>query len=111
MPVHVEERPANTGVFPARDHFPLGRLCGVIDGEPEPASAARPFGLTRAQPPREVGQLNPDDLSYNDDAQVGLIREGDRMIKLAKHSTGQTNTQTNNDGHQGYDSDTDHTED
>ncbi len=107
MPV----QPDNTRVFPARDHFPLGRRFGVVDIKPEPASRVRPFGLTLGRAARSVADLNPADIGYDPDAQVGLVRDGDRMVRMAKHSTGQTNTQTNNDGHQGYDSDTDHTED
>lgn len=111
MPVQLDERPANAGTFPTQDHFPLGRPYGLVDAEPEPASTARPFGLTLAQPPRQVERLNISEFGYDEQAQVGLVREGGRMIRLAKHSTGQTNTQTNNDGHKGLDSDTDHTED
>lgn len=67
MPVDVDERPANAGTFPAQDHFPLGRRFGLVDVEPEPASAVRPFGLTLAQPPQWIERLNPDEFGYDSD--------------------------------------------
>jgi hypothetical protein len=69
-------RLVNTGLFPPSDHFPLGRAYGQVDTTPEPASAVRPFGLTLAMPARIVNYVDPTELGYDEDAQVGLIRDG-----------------------------------
>jgi putative ATP-grasp target RiPP len=101
-------------VFPQSDQFPLGRPYGAVPGEPEPASAARPFGLAataRRVRPDNVARLDPGDLGYDDEAQIGLIRDGEQMVPLAKHTNGQTKTVTHNDGHGGNDSDSDYRED
>ncbi len=111
MPVELPKCPTGAALFPSSDHFPLGRAYGRMDTTAQPASAVRPFGLTLAVPPRRVTRLNPADLSYDEDEQVGLIRDGDELVRMGRHSDGQTNTQTNNDGHGGLDSDTDWRED
>ncbi|TCP57052.1 putative ATP-grasp target RiPP [Tamaricihabitans halophyticus] len=105
-----EGRPGSV-VFPASDQFPLGRAYGRVDSTGEPASTARPFGLTLGVRPKRVDRLNLAELSYDEEAQVGLLRHGGELVRLGRHTDGQTNTQTNSDGHQGYDSDTDHRED
>ena len=81
MPVQQHERQTGSGVFPSSDHFPLGRRFGMVDTTPEPASAVRPFGLTLGTRPRQVTPLNPADIGYDEDAQVGLIRD-DRLAGL-----------------------------
>lgn len=107
-------RPAPaTGAFPSSDHFPLGRPYGAVHPVPEPPSPVRPFGLTLAVPPKTVTTVNPAEISYDEDAQVGLVRDGDVFVPLSKHTDGQTNTIT--DGGDGQtssqDSDTDQRED
>jgi putative ATP-grasp target RiPP len=97
-------------LFPASDHFPLGRAYGCVQATPCPASGVRPFGLTLAVAPSAV-RFDPGELGYDDVRQIGLIRDGREMVPLARHTDGQTNTQTNADGHGGYDSDTDWRED
>jgi len=101
------------GIFPASDHFPLGRAYGCINTTPEPASAVRPFGLTLAVPPSTVTRVDSADLGYDEDAQIGLIRDGTDMVPLAKHTDGQTSTVTQGGDGQttNRDSDTDHRED
>ncbi|MFD2419606.1 putative ATP-grasp-modified RiPP [Amycolatopsis pigmentata] len=85
---------------------------GEVQATPEPATEVRPFGLRPAVPPRVISSLDIDSLGYDDEAQVGLVRcDGAGMVPLARHTDGQTNTQTDADGHQGNDSDTDHRED
>jgi putative ATP-grasp target RiPP len=98
-------------LFSRSDQVPLGRAYGAVESTPQPPSGVRPFGLTMAVLPRTVAQLNPAELGYDEEAQVGLIRDGGTMVPLSRHTDGQTNTATNNDGHQGVDSDTDHRED
>jgi hypothetical protein len=61
--------------------------------------------------PRKNIRFNPDELGYDEVGQVGLIREGDVMVPMSKHTDGKTKTQTNADGHGGRDSDTDFRED
>lgn len=106
-------RLVNAGLFPPSDHFPLGRAYGQVDTTPEPASAARPFGLTLAVPARVVHYVDPTELGYDEDAQVGLIRDGADMVPLSKHTDGQTKTVTQGGDGQttNKDSDTDHRED
>ncbi|MGH3773290.1 MAG: putative ATP-grasp-modified RiPP [Pseudonocardiaceae bacterium] len=103
----------SVGVFPSSDHFPLGRPYGRIETTPQPASAVRPFGLTLAVAPSAVTRVDPAELGYDEDTQVGLIRDGADMVPLSKHTDGQTNTITQGgDGQKtNKDSDTDHRED
>lgn len=99
--------------FARADHFPLGTVLGRADAVPEPPTARRPFGLTRAEPPRATVAVDATSIDYDEDQQIGLIcdqRSGD-VVPLARHTDGQTGTVTNSDGHQGRDSDTDHRED
>ena len=107
MPMELSERQSGAILFPSSDHFPLGRPYGRVDMAPEPASPARPFGLMLAVPLRTTVRLNPGDLVYDEEEQVGLIRTGDGLVRMDRHTDGQTNTRTNNDGHGGLDSDTD----
>lgn len=105
--------PVNGGVFPSSDHFPLGRAYGRIDTTPQPASVVCPFGLTLAVPAHTVSRVDPAELGYDEDAQVGLIRDGAEMMPLSKHTDGQTNTVTQGGDGQttNKDSDTDYRED
>lgn len=103
--------PTRAGMFPASDHFPLGRPYGRIDTTPAPPSGVRPFGLTLAVAPRLNIRFDPGELGYDNARQIGLIRDGGDMVPLSKHTDGTTSTQTNADGHGGRDLDTDHRED
>lgn len=99
--------------FARDDHFPLGTVLGRTDAVPEPPTACRPFGLRWAVPPRTTASIDASRIDYDEDRQIGLIRDrrsGD-VVALARHTDGQTGTVTNSDGHQGRDSDTDHRED
>lgn len=113
MPVSRHDDSPGIGLFPLSDHFPLGRAYGVVDTVLEPASPVRPFGLTTAVAPHTVTIVNPAELGYDEDAQVGLIRDGDALVPLSKHTDGQTNTVTQGGDGQSTntDSDTDHRED
>lgn len=99
--------------FPPSDHFPMGRPFGAVEAVPEPPSPVRPFGLTLAVPANAVSTVNPAEISYDEVAQTGLVRDGESLVPLSKHTDGQTNTVT--DGGDGQnsnrDSDTDHRED
>jgi hypothetical protein len=79
MPEQPRKKLVGAGVFPAADHFPLGRAYGRVDTVPEPASAVRLFGLTLAVSPNSVTCVDPAKLSYDEDRQVGLIRDGADM--------------------------------
>lgn len=113
MPADGRDGAPYVGLFPLSDHFPLGRAYGVVDAVLEPASPVRPFGLTTAVMPHTVTILNPAELGYDEDAQIGLIRDGEAMVPLSRHTDGQTNTVTQGGDGQGTnaDSDTDHRED
>lgn len=106
-------RSVKVGVFPSSNHFPLGRAYGQVDTKPEPATVARPFGLTLAVPASTVHRVDPAELGYDEDAQVGLIRDGGEMAPLSRHTDGQTNTVTQGGDGQttNKDSDTDYRED
>jgi putative ATP-grasp target RiPP len=107
------DHPVNLGLFPLSDHFPLGRAYGRNDTKPEPASAVRPFGLTLTVPARAVHRIDPVELGYDEDVQIGLIYNGTNMVPLSKRADGQTSTVTQGDDGQttNKDSDTDHRED
>lgn len=111
MPAEPREHMTGAALFPASDHFPLGRAYGRVDGTPAPASEVRPFGLTLATQPRTNIGFNPAVLGYDSTRQIGLIRDGEEMVPFSRHTDGTTNTQTNSDGHGGVDSDTDYRED
>lgn len=106
-------RPVSVGVFSSSDHFPLGRAYGRIDTTPQPVSVVCPFGLTLALPAHTMSCVDPAELGYDEDAQVGLIRDGAQMVPLSKHTDGQTNTVTQGGDGQttNKDSDTDYRED
>jgi putative ATP-grasp target RiPP len=99
--------------FPQSDQFPLGRRAGRVVDEPEYPTKYRPFGLTLAARPRETSALPVDQLGYDEERQIGVIRAGDLLIPLSRHTDGQTNTVTERGDGQGsnQDSDTDFRED
>lgn len=107
------ERAPVTGAFPSSDHFPLGRAYGRMDSVPEPPSVVRPFGLTVAVAPTAVIRVNPAEISYDEEKQIGLIQDGDVVVPLSRHTDGITNTVTDGGDGQGKntDSDSDHRED
>lgn len=111
MSVKLHDGATGAVMFPLSDHFPLGHAYGRVNATPAPVSDLRPFGLTLAVPPRASVRFNPAELGYDDVHQIGLIRDGEEMVPLSRHTDGQTKTQTNSDGQGGYDSDTDHRED
>jgi putative ATP-grasp target RiPP len=112
MPTELQDAGGGgVGAFPPSDHFPLGRPFGAVDTSGERPSRVQPFGLTLAVRPRVSTSLEPDRLGYDIDQQIGLIREGDEMVPVLRHTDGQTSTQTSADGQSGPDSDTDHRED
>lgn len=111
MTVKLHENATGATMFSSSDHFPLGRAYGRVDATSGPVSGVRPFGLTLTVPPPTSIRFDPAELGYDDICQIGLIRDGGGMVPLSRHTDGQTNTQTNTDGHGGYDSDTDYRED
>lgn len=114
MPTQRHASFGHTSTFRVQDQFPLGRCFGVVDSQPEPPSVVRPFGLTLARPPQQVQLVNPVEFGYDHDTQVGVIRDDDgSLMRLGRHTNGQTGTVTDKgDGHgTNRDSDTDHRED
>ncbi|MGH9566365.1 MAG: hypothetical protein ACRD4I_10300 [Candidatus Angelobacter sp.] len=73
------------------------------------------FGLHLAAEPQTGIPLDPDDITYGQARQIGLIRDGSELVPFSKHSTGTTNSVTaGGDGSSkttATDSDTDATED
>lgn len=75
------------------DQFPLGRPALPLATD-NGSAATRPFGATLAVAPGEVAAIDLDALSYDADQQIGLIRDGDRLVPLARHTDGRTSTST-----------------
>jgi putative ATP-grasp target RiPP len=76
--------------------------------------AALPFGLEMAaREPIPVDDVDLTALRFDDDRQIMLVSDGEsqNLVPWCKHSTGQTTTNSNTDGHGGNETDTDHTED
>lgn len=99
-------------LYPASGLFPLGRPFGLLPASDEECPAeVLPFGLRRAvtSPAVPIGDLSA--YGYDHDQQIGTFRDGETVVPLMRHTTGQTRTTTNADGQKGPDSDTDHRED
>jgi putative ATP-grasp target RiPP len=100
-------------LYPHSGAFGLGRPFGLLEASREvTAPEAVPFGLRRAvtAPVVEVGDLSG--YGFDHDQQIGtVVGEDGVVMPLLRHSTGQTRTTTNPDGHKGPDSDTDQRED
>lgn len=100
-------------LYPNSGAFGLGRPFGLLDvSEEVTAPAAVPFGLRRAMvaPAAEIGNLSA--YRFDHDRQIGTVVGDDGVVvPLLRHTTGQTRTTTNPDGHKGPDSDTDQRED
>jgi putative ATP-grasp target RiPP len=91
---------------------PLGRPFGLLStSEDITDPESLPFGLRLAVevPATSIGELAA--FGYDTDQQIGTVRDGDQVVPLLRHTTGQTRTTTNPDRHRGPDSDTDHRED
>jgi putative ATP-grasp target RiPP len=99
-------------LYAASGLFPLGRPFGLLPASQQQCPVdLLPFGLRRAvsSPAVPVGDLSA--YGYDHDQQIGVLRVGETVVPLLRHTTGQTRTTTNPDGHKGPDSDTDHRED
>ncbi|TQS42448.1 putative ATP-grasp-modified RiPP [Cryptosporangium phraense] len=110
----VNQQAAYAAVFPISDQLPLGRAAlaalrsgevlgsdGVktghdpderpVEGAARPVEGAvRPFGLRFATLPRNGVELPLEAISYDDDAQVALARDGAGWTPLTEHSMGLT---------------------
>ncbi|WP_203662960.1 putative ATP-grasp-modified RiPP [Actinocatenispora rupis] len=75
------------------DEFPLGRPALPL-GDNEMPTAARPFGVTLAVEPTTVEPIDVNALSYDTHRQVGMIRDGEELVPLARHTDGRTSTTT-----------------
>jgi putative ATP-grasp target RiPP len=60
--------------------------------------------------PVPAEQVDPA-LVYDPDRQITLLRGSGELTPWCKHSTGQTRTNSNTDGQNAPETDTDHTED
>lgn len=88
--------------------LPLGQPF-VHNASPNHApSVLRPFGLRYAVVPPHPIDVDLSAVRYDTERQMCVDHAGTPMY--AKHTDGQTNTQTS-DGHKSMDADTDHTED
>lgn len=100
-------------LYPNSGAFALGRPFGLLDAdEDETSREVWPFGLRCAvtAPLVEVGDLSA--YGFDHDRQIGTVVDADGVVvPLLRHTTGQTRTTTNPDGHRGADSDADQRED
>jgi putative ATP-grasp target RiPP len=99
-------------LYPVSGLFPLGRAYGLLPISAEVCPPEMlPFGLRQAV----VAAATPtEDLStfgYDCQLQIGTVRDGEQVVPLLKHTTGQTRSVTNPDGSKPRDSDTDQRED
>lgn len=103
----TSQHAAYAAVFPISDQLPLGRAMftalrsgevlgsdGVKTGhdpdERPTEGTVRPFGLRFAQLPQNSVELPLESISYDDDAQVALARDGGGWTPLTEHSMGLT---------------------
>lgn len=99
-------------LYPISGLFPLGRPFGLLPASEEMCPPeVLPFGLRRAVVSKAVPIGHLAAYGYDHDRQIGTVRDGDTVLPLMRHTTGQTRTSTNPDGQRGPDSDTDHRED
>jgi len=100
-------------LYPSSGAFALGRPFGLRDVSDEVTAAeAVPFGLNRAvvAPAEAVGDLSA--YGFDHERQIGTVVDADgAVVPLLRHTTGQTHTTTNPDGHKGPDFDVDQRED
>jgi putative ATP-grasp target RiPP len=103
---------ADSSLYPASSRFPLGSPFGLVpagDGVTEADSMPLGLRLATAHAATPVGDLSR--YGYDTDRQIGIVRDGDTVVPLLKHTDGQTSTVTHPDGHQGNDTDQDVRED
>lgn len=93
--------------FPRSIHLPLGRPYGAVDGTPEEATHARPFGMLLARRCAAPTSLNVTAYGYDSSTQTGTVRTADGVVPLARHTDGQTNTVTDKGDGDGTNKDTD----
>ena len=99
-------------LHPATGLFALGRPFGLLPvSEDVCDAAAMPFGLRHAVESATVPVGDLSAYGYDADRQIGVVSYGEGAVPLLRHTTGQTRTTTNPDGHEGADSDTDYRED
>src|SRR5690606_8758046 len=82
-------------LYPASGLFPLGRPFGLLPASDEECPAeVLPFGLRRAvtSPAVPIGDLSA--YGYDHDQQIGTFRDGETVVPLMRHTTGQTRTTT-----------------
>jgi putative ATP-grasp target RiPP len=103
---------SHDAIHRAAEQFALGRPYGLL---PPPKDAggggALPFGLRHAVVSTPTPMPDLSAYGFDHDQQIGTVREGNQVVPLLRHTTGQTRTSTNPDGHRGPDSDTDRRED
>jgi putative ATP-grasp target RiPP len=97
--------------FGPTHHFPLGKKAGAITVSAEwpEDRAPRPFGLRfLADPvPDSRGALDWTAVEYDPQRQIAVIRDGDALTPVFKHTNNQTTTTTGVDDRKAPDSDTD----
>lgn len=110
----IRLRPA-AGAGQGRDVPVIGSLSvgACLRSDRDDTSARVRGAAIRAHPAGTVYPVDPAELGYDEEAQVGLIRDGADMVPLSKHTDGQTSTVTQGGDGQttNKDSDTDHRED
>ena len=98
-------------LFGSAHHFPLGKTAGALTGSAEPPGepGTRPFGLRfLAEPvPDSQDGLDWGALEYDARQQIAVVRDGELLTPVFKHTNNQTTTTTGTDDRKAPDSDTD----
>ncbi len=92
-------------IFPIADQFPLmSKWNSDAEEQTEPRSAvSRPFGLRFATTVKDRIELDLSEVGYDDERQIGFVRQGSACIPLAHTALGRTTTVTGPVGRPSYD--------
>jgi putative ATP-grasp target RiPP len=93
------------------DQFPLGAIAGIneIDARGPSGPDTRPFGLRYATDPNHPSNdsLDVAEQGYDVDRQIAVVRDGDSIVPVFKHTSNRTSTTTSDSDRRGPDSDSD----
>ncbi|MBV9141847.1 MAG: putative ATP-grasp-modified RiPP [Pseudonocardiales bacterium] len=99
-------------LFPATTGFPLGRpVLPAQDTTVKAGKVTVPLALRYAVVPAQVEILDLEEVGYDEERQIGVVRQGDVLIPLLRRSIEFTATDTAKRGGQPDDTDRDYTED
>lgn len=101
----------NTHPWSHREQFPLGRPLGLLEATTDTPTepTERPFGLrfATAHRPGSVVELDTSALHYDRATQTTMIREGETLSPVFKHTSDKTKTSTGSHDRDAADNDED----